>query len=182
MKIIAKFVVGVGLWAASIVAMAEVPDALNPIIPVIESWGENPVIVAAVIAQNEKNVSLNEIKELDAQWQAASDLTPFMRDLMQNEAARELVTLEQSQPYFLEVFVMDNQGALVALTNKTSDYWQGDEAKWQKSFNNGNAAVHISDVEFDDSAAANLVQVSVAVKSEGKVIGALTVGVNVDEL
>lgn len=51
-----------------------------------------------------------------------------------------------------------------------------------KSFNNGNAAVHISDVKFDDSAAANLVQVSVAVKSEGKVIGALTVGVNVDEL
>lgn len=91
------------------------------------------MLVAAVIAQNEKNVSLDEIKELDAQWQAASDLTPFMRDLMQNEAARELVTLEQTEPYFLEVFVMDNQGALVALTNKTSDYWQGDEAKWQRA-------------------------------------------------
>ena len=29
------------------------------------------------------------------------------------------------------------QGALIAATQRTSDYWQGDEAKWQRSFAGG---------------------------------------------
>jgi hypothetical protein len=77
---------------------------------------------------------------------------------------------------------MDNQGANVAMTNKTSDYWQGDEAKFTDSFKNGVGAIHISTVEFDESAQAYLVQVSVPVMEGGKAIGALTIGVNIDEL
>ncbi|MFT6910604.1 MAG: hypothetical protein ACJAS1_007337 [Oleiphilaceae bacterium] len=46
--------------------------------------------------------------------------------IMQSSAAKRLLELEKSQAYFFEVFLMDNQGANVAMTNKTSDYWQGD--------------------------------------------------------
>ncbi|WP_197466328.1 MULTISPECIES: hypothetical protein [unclassified Oleiphilus] len=77
---------------------------------------------------------------------------------------------------------MDNQGANVAMTNKTSDYWQGDEAKWQESFKDGAGAVHIGDVEFDESAQAYLVQVSVPVMDGGTAIGAITIGINLDDL
>jgi len=49
------------------------------------------------------------------------------------------------------------------MTNKTSDYWQGDEAKFTESFKGGSGAVHIGDVEFDQSAQAYLVQISVPV-------------------
>ena len=77
---------------------------------------------------------------------------------------------------------MDDQGANVAMTNKTSDYWQGDEAKWQESFKDGVGAVHVGDIEFDESADDYLVQVSVPVMKSGKAIGAITVGVNLDLL
>ena len=41
---------------------------------------------------------------------------------------------------------------------------------------------HISDIEFDDSSQASLVQVSVPVKDGGKAIGAITIGVDVDKI
>lgn len=84
--------------------------------------------------------------------------------------------------YYAEIFVMDNQGANVAMTDKTSDYWQGDEAKFKKSFNDGAGAVFVDDVEFDDSAQAYLVQVSVPVKDGDKVIGAITFGIDVEKV
>jgi len=77
---------------------------------------------------------------------------------------------------------MDNQGGNVAMTDKTSDYWQGDEAKFQKSFNGGAGAVFVDEVEFDDSAQAYLVQVSVPVKDNNTVIGAITIGIDVDKI
>ena len=101
---------------------------------------------------------------------------------MTNPAAKELGKLEKSKPYFLEVFLMDKQGANVAMTNKTSDYWQGDEAKFTKSYNGGAGGVDIGKVKFDNSSQAYLVQVSVPVMDGDKAIGALTIGINLDEL
>jgi len=44
--------------------------------------------------------------------------------------------------------------------DKTTDYWQGDEAKFIRSYNNGKGEVFVDDVKFDDSTQAYLVQVS----------------------
>ena len=77
---------------------------------------------------------------------------------------------------------MDNQGANVAMTDKTSDYWQGDEAKFQKAFNGGAGAVFIDAVKFDESAQAYLVQVSVPVMDGDQAIGAITMGIDVDKV
>jgi hypothetical protein len=70
----------------------------------------------------------------------------------------------------------------VAMSDKTSDYWQGDEAKFKKSFNNGEGAVFIDDVKFDDSSQAYTVQVSVPVIDGDKVIGAITFGIDLDQM
>jgi hypothetical protein len=76
---------------------------------------------------------------------------------------------------------MDNQGANVAMSDKTSDYWQGDEAKFTKSYNGGKGNIFVDEVKFDNSTQAYLVQVSVPVKDGDKVIGAITLGINVDK-
>jgi len=60
------------------------------------------------------------------------------------------------------------------MTNKTSDYWQGDEVKWQESFKGGAGAVHIGEIEFNGSAQDYLVQISVPVVEGDKAIGAKT--------
>jgi hypothetical protein len=101
---------------------------------------------------------------------------------MDSECGQYLTEIQNSAPYFAEIFVMDNQGANVAMTDKTSDYWQGDEAKFKKSFNGGSGEVFVDDVEFDDSTQAYLVQVSVPVKDDGRVIGAITFGIELDQI
>ena len=83
-----------------------------------------------------------------------------------------------------EIFVMDARGLNVAQSDVTSDYWQGDEAKWQDTFSKGPGAVHISEVEEDESTQTFQSQVSMSVTdpADGSVIGAITVGVNVEML
>jgi hypothetical protein len=170
------------LTAPSFALAEEVPESALRLIPSLQQWGQDPVLVAAVNQQNAQGKSLDEIKKTDAEWMATTGVNEFMSGLMSNEAATELKKLEGSAPYYTELFLMDNQGANVAMSNKTSDYWQGDEPKFTESFKGGQGAVHVGGVKFDDSAQAYLVQISVPVLDGGQAIGALTVGLNLDEL
>jgi hypothetical protein len=79
---------------------------------------------------------------------------------------------------------MDNKGLNVAQSDVTSDYWQGDEAKWKKSFLAGPDGLFIDEVEFDESTQTYQAQVSVSIADpdSGEAIGAITVGVNVELL
>lgn len=163
-------------------ALAALPSALTAEIPMLqESWGKNPVIISMVKAHNAKNIALSDIQDLDSKWRATSGLADFMMPYFDNPAVAALTDLESDADYVLESFIMGNQGGVVAATNKTSDYWQGDEAKFTDSYASGKGQVHLGDIEFDDSAQAYLVQISVPVISEGSAIGAITIGVNVDE-
>jgi opacity protein-like surface antigen len=168
--------------SCSLAIAEEAPASVKKLVPTIQSWGTNPVLVAAVKAQNAKGATLEQIKTRDQAWQATSGVDDSMKALMHNDAAKELGKLERTAPWYLELFLMDNKGANVAMTNKTSDYWQGDEPKFTESYKDGAGAVHIGKVTFDASAQAYLVQISVPVMDGATAIGALTVGVNLDKL
>ena len=144
--------------------------------------GADPLIVSAVKAENSKGKTLDQIKEMDAKWMATPGIADYMKAIMDSECGKHLREIQASQPYYAEIFVMDNQGANVAMTDKTSDYWQGDEDKFTESYKGGAGGLHMSDVKFDDSTQAYLVQVSFPVKDGDKVIGAVTVGIDVDKL
>ncbi len=83
-----------------------------------------------------------------------------------------------------EIFTMDLNGLNVAASDTTSDYWQGDEDKFSQTYLIGAGAVHISDVEFDESSQSYQAQVSITLVDPGTnaAIGAMTVGLNADEL
>jgi hypothetical protein len=119
---------------------------------------------------------------LDKKWIATPGVADFMKALMTSTCGQHLKKIQDSKKYYSEIFVMDNQGANVAMTDKTSDYWQGDEAKFKNSFKQGTGAVFVDEVEFDESVQAYLVQVSVPVMEGNKAIGAITFGINVDEI
>ncbi|NLC71045.1 MAG: hypothetical protein GX751_06785 [Desulfuromonadaceae bacterium] len=148
----------------------------------IADFGLDPIIINAVKTENAKGKTIAQIKETDAKWMATAGVDDFMRSLMESEVGKHLVAIRSSRPYIAEIFVMDNQGANVAMSDKTSDYWQGDEPKWQKSFNNGQGAIFIDDVKFDASSQAYLVQVSVPVKDGEKAIGSITFGIDIDKV
>ena len=103
-----------------------------------------------------------------------------MGELKTNAAAKILVALAAKHPVLAEAFVMDNQGANVAMIDATSDYWQGDEAKWQNSFKGGAGGVDVGKEKLDKSTNKVLQQVSLPVlASDGTVIGAITLGISV---
>ncbi len=155
---------------------------VKSIVPEVVQAAANSAVIQAVKAQNAKGVALDKIQELDKEWTAAKEPTAFMKGLTTNAAAKALSGIEKSKPYLVEFIVTDNQGANVALTDMTSDYWQGDEPKFTNAFAGGKGDVYIARPQKDKSTGEVISQVSVPVMSGGKAIGTLTVGVRVDKL
>lgn len=172
-------VAGTGVVYAGEKAPQKVVDLANT---TLVALGTDPVVVESVKAENAKGKTLAQVKEMDEKWKAHAGIADYMLTMMDSGCGKHLADVQNSAPYYAEIFVMDNQGANVAMTDKTSDYWQGDEAKFQKSFAGGAGAVFVDEVEFDDSTQAYLVQVSVPVKDGDNVIGAITFGVDVDKI
>jgi len=169
----------VGIASAAEKAPQKVIDLANT---TLTKLGKDPVIINAVKSENAKGKTMSKIKEMDKKWIATPGVTDNMKALMVSTCGKYLQNLQNSASYYAELFVMDNQGANVAMTDKTSDYWQGDEAKFIKAYNNGEGSIHISDVKFDDSTQAYVVQVSVPVMDGGKAIGAITIGIDIDKI
>lgn len=144
---------------------------------------DNAVFVQTVEAQNAKKMSLSEIQATDKKWIAAEQELPIQKETRSNTCAEELIKQLKARPAVAEAFVMDDQGAVVCENNLTSDYWQGDEAKWKNSYKGGKGGVDAGKVKFDKSANSNLQQVSLPIIAKGgKVIGAVTFGLLVDQL
>lgn len=155
----------------------------------IKGWTSNPAIVQAVKAQNEKHAGLTQadIDALDQKWRAETEASakPMIDGLLARDASKKLVAYKNDGAgLFTEIFVMDNKGLNVAQSDATSDYWQGDEAKWKKTFLAGADGMFIDEVEFDESTQTYQAQVSVSIADpdSGEAIGAITVGVNVELL
>lgn len=92
-----------------------------------------------------------QLAELDRQWRAAGDNDPFVRSRIENEAAAELQEYRRTFPENVELLLTDRYGALVAATNRTSDYMQADEEWWQSAWYLGRGALYIGQPEYDES-------------------------------
>jgi hypothetical protein len=146
----------------------------------LKTWVADPTLTAAIKAQNAQNLTLTEIKARDASW-IAGTAPALVTAVTTGACADRLRALAAQSNIFGEVILMDNQGANVCASAKTTDYWQGDEDKFTKSFGAGANAVFIDAVAFDASAGERLSQISLPVSDNGVLIGALTVGIRVDK-
>ncbi len=156
---------------------------VDRMLPELRRMATDPEVVAAVRAQNARRVSLDSIQEKDFTWQASPMLTAFKQQVLGSACSRALNRHRARLGLVVaESFAMDDQGALVGATRRTSDYWQGDEAKWLRSFNDGQGGELREKPFFDESSQSYVVQVSLPVKDGARVIGALTVSVSLLEL
>ena len=155
----------------------------------IKTWVSDKTVIEAIKAQNAKNASLaqSDIDALDQKWRAGVDggdmamidevlanpLSGFLRD--KQMASNGVIT---------EIFVTDDKGLNVGQSDVTSDYWQGDEAKHEKTFQAASHDLFIDEVEFEAEAGLLLSQVSQTIfdPDSGEPIGAVTVSVNMNKL
>ena len=169
------------------------PDHVGPITQLVNdslrAEVTTPGVIAALQARDAQNAGVDQsrIDALDSQWrqEVKAGGGPLMDATLGTPASGELRAMQAKHGGLVtEVFVMDNLGLNVAQSDPTSDYWQGDEAKWQKTYPVGAGSVFVDDVEFDESSQALQAQVSFAIAdpATGQAIGAATVGINVDML
>lgn len=154
----------------------------------LRAVAQNPAVVSAIEAQNQTTSAYgaDKIDALDKQWRAEVDATsrPLIDAALGNEASKYLTDVQTaSEGLFTEIFVMDAKGLNVAQSTITSDYWQGDEDKFTASFGAGIDAVHVGEIEEDESTQVFQSQVSLPITdASGALIGALTVGVDLSIL
>jgi hypothetical protein len=155
----------------------------------VQSWLGDETIITAIKAQNEKVADMSEedIIALDNEWreQTSADAKPFIDEVLNRPLSKFLAAKQdESAGLISELFVMDAKGMNVGQSSLTSDYWQGDEAKWQKTYLEGADAIFIDSAEVDDSTGALQSQASIAISdpATGEVIGAITIGFNLDAL
>ena len=153
----------------------------------LQQWINDPVIIYAIKEQNQLHRKMNQLRinRLDFMWREADSYDPMIIDLLDRQAsiiARD--RRARSNGIVNEIIVMDAYGLNVAISDRTSDYFQGDEAKWKETFLKGPGAIHVSDLEFDESTGKVQTQVSLTVvdPGTGKAIGALTLGISVEKL
>lgn len=119
-----------------------------------------------------------ELERLDQTWRAAdaarNNDDALVASRLNNPAAEVLRRFRAAYPDNVEVFVTDRYGANVAATNRTSDYYQGDEEWWQAAYNNGQGAVYIGQPDFDVSAQTSAINIAAPLyAADGKTVAGI---------
>ena len=104
------------------------------------------------------------IDDLEARWSALPREDEPLRALLQNEIAAELRAFSQMHPLFAEVFATNMRGELVGASEKTSDYWQADEAWWQRAMRQKFRQAFVEGINYDASAGVFSVDVAVPIR------------------
>ena len=129
-------------------------------------------IHAAVAASNASVESPDLVRRRDALW-IANLHDPLRQAIVQAPCSAKVREMVKDDPFVAEAFVMNDRGTLVCSMIETSDYWQGDESKWQRTFVDGEDAF-VEEPAFDASSGKYAIQVSVPIAEAGRRVGAVT--------
>ncbi len=179
------------MLAAAGAARAQGPSAAminDEVLAEIRDWLLVPVVSLTLEAQNERYKSLAsaDISRLDAQWMSEREagVQPLIASTLNNPLSTYLTQVQAaSAGLFTEIFVIDARGLNAGQSSITSDFWQGDEAKFQKTYDVGPGAVFVDEPEYDERTGTWRAQANLTLQdSAGVAIGAATVEVNLTEL
>lgn len=173
---------------ASLAQAVDAPPAMKAFVETdIMSWSQSALVIDAINAQNIETAGSSEaqILEWDTAWRAQVGQAdqPLISSVMGRDLSAFLKQqVEASGGRITEIFVMDALGLNVAASDITSDYWQGDEDKYSKTYSMGAGAIFVDQIEFDESSQTYQGQISVSLTdpASGQVIGAMTIGLNAE--
>jgi hypothetical protein len=146
-------------------------------IPLARSIAADPALVQAVVAKNATRETLDQIRSKDREW-IDNPQYALRRTLTTNACAQRLRELTESDKVVVEAILMDAHGANVCASRETSDYWQGDEPKFQLSFG-ADKEMLVEEPALDASTSVYSIQLTVIVFDDKVKVGALTLTLRV---
>ncbi|ODN68724.1 hypothetical protein [Methylobrevis pamukkalensis] len=181
------------LAAPALAAEPPAPDFKALLTPAvmqdIRGWIDTDIVRVSVGAQNDRigKVSQTDIDRLDNQWKAERESAdkPLIAATLSNPLSVYLARMQgRSLGLYAEIFVMDQNGLNVGQSSITSDFWQGDEGKFQKTFDAGRDGMFLDEAEWDDEVKVWRGQLSYTLTDAAGTtpIGAVTVEINLTEL
>ena len=172
-------------------ALLRSADIVDGSVKALQALALAPNVVEAVRVANRAYVGREqaeidaEIARLDQAWKDQdASVEVLARRVNDNSVSAHLRAFVQQFPEEVEVFVTDQQGLNVAMTDRTSDYLQADEGWWRNAYHDGQGAIFISDVEFDDSTGVWALDIGVPIRDpqNAEVIGVLRGTVDVSAI
>lgn len=161
----------------------------DDIVEDVRSLIDMEIVYAAVRSQNARHTDLSQddITALDDAWRSEreAERQPLIAATLSNPLSAYLTRVQaHAGGLFTEIFVTDEHGLNVGQSAVTSDFWQGDEAKFQNTVPEGPHAVFVDEPEWhEDSETWRLqVNMTVADPQSGAAIGAATFEINLTEL
>jgi hypothetical protein len=170
-------------------AQAPSRDLVTPeLIRSVRDFASTPVVRLTLAELNDRQAGLDRaaIDTLDKQWreEREADDQPLITAVLSSPLSGYLLRIQAgSAGLYTEIFVITAKGLNAGQSSITSDYWQADEAKFQKTFDVGPDAVFVDEPEFHEATATWRVQVNLTLTDDaGAKIGAVTAEVNLTEL
>lgn len=148
----------------------------------LQRWGRSQALLDGL--QPQQPLQQTDINRLDQQWRAELDepRQPLIDSVRQLPASTLLEAIQrQYAPLFNELFLTDQRGLIAGMSKITSDYWQGDEAKFNSTRTLKANQMLIEAISYDGSTQSFQVQVSVPLHDpQGGFLGVLTLGINIE--
>jgi len=126
-----------------------------------------------------------ETSTVEASWQQQLKRKggPLYDYLLTSNLAMLLKGIQRNASlHITEIMLIDAQGYNIAVSQPTSDVYQGDEEKFFNSFPKGNNVVYVGKLQFDQSTQTYQSQVSFVLSNGNKPIGVVTFGVDVGKI
>ncbi|HSX52339.1 MAG TPA: transporter substrate-binding domain-containing protein [Cellvibrio sp.] len=155
----------------------------------IERWKRLPKLESLLKERNlvTRRFTKQEITERDKKWREAfaKDDFSYSIDMVNQELSAHLREIKkQSQDMITEIIITDARGLNFAISDMTSDYWQGDEEKFTEVFSKPATTMHFGEINYDESSKRFQLHLSVPLYTEEKFepLGVMVFGVDVEKV
>jgi len=140
-------------------------------------WTESDDVLGWLEEYN-RNTTLAQVQERDRNWPQYNTDDPTVLAVLHHPAAGALRALQNHYAVLGESFLIGANGGLVAATDRTSDYWQGDEAQFTDAVKLARGSFRVIRSSLDESARAMLAKMIIPIyaRNADRVIGVLVLG------
>ncbi len=158
----------------------EIKKVLDEQEKIITEIKDDREVIAFINGDNVKKPQSKESLEIsDADWVANGMSSALASDILGNNLSKRLKEYDERSPLISEIILTGKAGHVIGASNLTSDYYQADEAWWQKAAAETKSPYVLDAQSFDDSIGISM---SSAILENDEFIGIIKIVIDVDAL